>query len=143
MPRYQTFREFWPFYVFQHLKAGNRVLHFIGTSIVLGLSGHWLWVASILMWSSFGRFWLGIVTLTHFFLMLLGGYGFAWAGHYFVEKNKPATFQYPLWSLMGDFKMYRLMWQRKMIQEVYDMKVHKYVREHSGLMDEFNRKECP
>jgi len=44
-------------------------------------------------------------------------YGLAWIGHFFIEKNRPATFQYPFWSFVGDFKMYGLMWQGKMTAE--------------------------
>jgi hypothetical protein len=49
---------------------------------------------------------------------LLSGYGVAWIGHYFIEKNRPATFTYPVWSFLGDFKMYGLMWQGKMTAEI-------------------------
>jgi hypothetical protein len=90
--RYGTYEAFWPFYVSQHLNATNRRLHFTGTTFVLlsvlaalGLHPAWLLVAPF------------------------AGYGFAWVGHYFVEKNRPATFTYPLWSLRADFRMYRLM----------------------------------
>jgi hypothetical protein len=50
--------------------------------------------------------------------MPFAGYGFAWIGHFVFEKNKPATFTYPLWSLRGDFRMYRLMWLGRMDPEV-------------------------
>jgi hypothetical protein len=86
-----TYEEFWPFYVSQHLDATNRALHFVGTTLAfvsLGaavLASAWWWVA-----------------------VPLSGYGFAWVGHFFFERNRPATFTYPLWSLRGDFRMYRL-----------------------------------
>lgn len=89
---FKTFQEFYPFYLSQHQTLMCRRLHFIGTllvciSLLLFLvTGHWFWV----------------------FMMPAFGYGFAWAGHYFYEKNKPATFTYPLYSLMGDFYMF---WQ--------------------------------
>ena len=87
---YSTFREFYPFYLREHQDPTSRLLHFIGTALVfvfLALaiySGNWWWLAAI----------------------PLGGYGFAWAGHFFFEKNKPATFKYPLYSLGSDFKLF-------------------------------------
>ena len=91
--RYNSFTEFWPYYLAEHSKAGTRLLHLIGTSIALGTV-----VVFILM----GKWWL-------FPLALIPGYGAAWIGHFFIEKNKPATFQYPLWSFMGDYKMIFMM----------------------------------
>ena len=99
--RIATFAEFWPFYVSQHRRHGTRVLHFAGTT--LGL-----------LWSAAAAGGMG----GRFFLVgLVNAYGFAWIGHYFIEKNRPATFTYPLWSLLGDFKMYGLMWRGKMKAE--------------------------
>ena len=88
----RTFEEFWPHYLGEHLHAANRALHFIGTSLVYGM------VALALVQSPR---WLLLTPLI--------GYGFAWAGHYFVERNRPATFTYPLWSLRGDFRMHARM----------------------------------
>jgi len=100
--RIATFEEFWPFYVSQHVKEGTRALHFAGTTAGLG----WLLAAA-----AFRR--------PHFLLhALVSSYGLAWIGHFFVEKNRPATFDYPLWSLLADFRMYGLMWQGKMTAEV-------------------------
>ena len=96
--RYQSFRAFFPFYLKEHSHPTNRRLHFVGTSLVLaialtaGISGR-----PALLWA-----------------MPLAGYGFAWVGHFVVEKNRPATFKYPLWSLMGDFRMYFMMLQGKL-----------------------------
>jgi hypothetical protein len=86
----KTFEEFYPFYLKQHSNKICRLLHVIGTTIVFALT---------------------ITAVYHNILKLLVlvpivGYGFAWIGHFFFEKNKPATFQYPLWSLKSDFKMY-------------------------------------
>ena len=99
--RYRTFEDFWPFYVSQHRNATCRGLHFVGTSLV--------WVAVALALLDSTR-WLLVAPLL--------GYGFAWVGHFFFEKNRPATFTYPLWSLRGDFRMYRLMMLRRMGPEI-------------------------
>jgi hypothetical protein len=101
MNKIETYEEFWPFYVSQHLHPTNRQLHFIGTSLVLASV-----VASLLVSPA----WLVAAPLA--------GYGFAWVGHFFFEKNRPATFTYPLWSLRGDFRMYRLMLLGRMAPEV-------------------------
>jgi hypothetical protein len=90
--RLATYEEFWPFYVSQHVHSVNRSLHFVGTTLVLAFFG------------------LGLLRDPSFLLACpFAGYGFAWVGHFFFEKNRPATFTYPLWSLRGDFRMYRLM----------------------------------
>jgi hypothetical protein len=100
--RIQTFREFWPFYVGEHRNPLNRRLHFVGTTIMLACG-----VAALVTMQA----WLVL-------LMPLSGYGFAWTGHFFVEKNRPATFQYPLWSLLADHVMYFKMWAGAMDAEV-------------------------
>ena len=91
--KYNSFAEFWPHYLSEHSKPPTRVLHLIGTFIAL---------ASIVWFVASGRWWL-------FPLALVPGYGLAWIAHFFIEKNKPATFQYPLWSFMGDYKMIWMM----------------------------------
>jgi hypothetical protein len=88
--RYASFREFYPFYLSEHRNATCRKLHFVGTSLVLGLL-----LAAVV--TPYG--WL-------VFLAPVAGYGFAWVGHFAFEKNRPATFRYPLWSFMGDWVMY-------------------------------------
>jgi hypothetical protein len=88
--RYANFREFYPFYLAEHANRTCRRLHFIGTSLVIGV-----FVAAIVRHDSR---WL--------LLAPLAGYGFAWVGHFFFEKNRPATFKYPLYSLVGDWVMY-------------------------------------
>src|SRR5690242_9837472 len=87
---YTTFHDFYPFYLTEHRRRGTRRLHFAGTLLVL------LTLASAL---GTARWWL-------LALLPVFGYGFAWAGHFFVERNRPATFQYPLYSLVGDFRMF-------------------------------------
>jgi len=100
--RIQSFQEFWPYYLREHSKSGCRLLHFIGS--FAGLSC------------------LIAATLTGSFLLIpLGfiiGYGFAWMGHFFIEHNKPATFKYPVWSLIADWKMWGLMLTRRINEEV-------------------------
>jgi len=89
--QFRSFAEFYPYYLREHSNPTCRRLHFVGTSLVIALlaytvgSGKWLLL-------------LGVP---------LFGYGFAWVGHFFFEKNRPATFTYPLYSLMGDFVMFR------------------------------------
>ena len=98
----KSFAEFWPYYVSQHSKAGTRALHLIGTTI--GLACAIFFIAS-------GKWWL-------FPLALIPGYGAAWIGHFFIERNKPATFEYPLWSFIGDYKMIWMMLTGRMGAEV-------------------------
>lgn len=88
---FQSFKEFYPFYLSEHQNKTSRILHFIGTFIVLFL------LVFFLIAQKEARFWIALP---------LVGYGFAWVGHAFFEKNKPATFTYPLWSLRGDFTLF-------------------------------------
>lgn len=88
--RIKSFEEFYPFYLKQHSNKICRLLHVIGTTIVLAL-------AFTAVYHNIPALWIAVP---------IAGYGFAWVGHFFFEKNKPATFQYPLWSLRSDFKMY-------------------------------------
>lgn len=86
----QTYRDFWPFYLREHSKPSTRALHYFGTTLVF--------VA--LAWAIWSRNWWFLLA------MPVAGYFFAWVGHFFVEKNRPATFTYPFWSLISDFRMY-------------------------------------
>jgi hypothetical protein len=86
----RTFAEFWPFYLREHAKPVTRRLHFAGTTLSVGFLAY-----AVLL----GRPW-------YFLRALLSGYAFAWAAHFFVEHNRPATFKYPPWSLAADFKMW-------------------------------------
>lgn len=89
--RYQSFKTFYPFYLAEHSNLTCRRLHFVGTWLVLAVmvyalvSGEaaWLWLVPVV------------------------GYGFAWVGHFFFEHNRPATFKYPLYSLVGDWVMWK------------------------------------
>lgn len=90
--RYPSFQAFWPHYLREHAKPGTRMYHYIGTALGLVAIG-----AALVT----GKFALIL-------LVPLLGYGFAWVSHAFVEKNKPATFTHPLWSLMSDYRMFFL-----------------------------------
>ncbi|QPQ54489.1 DUF962 domain-containing protein [Allosphingosinicella flava] len=92
MTRYTSFKAFWPFYLREHARPATRGLHYAGTSFVILLAS-----AAIVT----GEWRLLLV-------MPLAGYAFAWASHAILERNRPATFTYPLWSLMADFKMWWL-----------------------------------
>lgn len=94
---YTTFAEFWPFYLREHSLPQTRALHYIGSTLVLAVAAFAVWAGI-----NTGNWWwlLG---------MPIAGYFFAWLAHFTVEKNRPATFTYPLWSLGADFKMY-FMW---------------------------------
>jgi hypothetical protein len=88
--RMKSFKEFYPYYLNEHMDPTCRTLHFIGTGGVIG----------ILIYAIVTQNWILLWALP------LCGYGFAWVGHFFFEKNKPATFKYPLWSLGSDFVMF-------------------------------------
>lgn len=88
--RFNSLKEFYPFYLSEHKDPTSRLLHFVGTALVF----------LIFFWALFTLTWWG------FLLVPLVGYGFAWVGHFFFEKNKPATFQYPGYSLASDFKLF-------------------------------------
>ncbi|MBI3550894.1 MAG: DUF962 domain-containing protein [Elusimicrobia bacterium] len=102
---FRTLDEFWPYYVSQHLNPTTRRLHFAGTTAGLAC------LAASLVWNN--PFWVPIG--------LVCSYGLAWIGHYRYEKNRPATFAYPLFSLRADFRMYRLMWLGRMDAEIADL----------------------
>ncbi|MEZ4751368.1 MAG: DUF962 domain-containing protein [Bdellovibrionota bacterium] len=93
-----NFQEFWPFYLSEHSRPATRFFHFVGTSFGLLCLGTAL-VKQDPLWLPIG---------------LVGSYGLAWFSHFFIEKNRPATFQYPVWSFLGDFKMYGQMWCGKL-----------------------------
>src|SRR5215216_1053758 len=87
--RFSSFDEFYPLYLEEHADRTSRWLHFIGTSLAILL----------LVYAIVTRRWSALI------LVPIVGYGFAWIGHYIFEKNRPATFRHPLYSLMGDFRM--------------------------------------
>lgn len=96
MSQQQTFRnfaDFYPYYLEEHSDVNCRRLHFVGSLLVILVTLY------------------AIATAKFLYLLLLPviGYGFAWVGHYGFEKNRPATFKHPLYSLMGDWVMFRDM----------------------------------
>jgi hypothetical protein len=101
----KSFEEFWPFYLSQHAHPLCRQLHFVGSSLAIG---------SIVTALATGQWWVMAAAP-------ISGYAFAWVGHYIVEKNRPATFTHPLWSLRGDF----VMWY-KMLRGTLDEELRRY-----------------
>jgi hypothetical protein len=100
--RLQSFEEFWPYYLGEHSHPVNRMLHVAGTTCAL----------ATLAW--------GAATLNPLAVpaALVAGYGPAWVGHFFFEKNRPATFKYPLWSLRADFRMYKRFWTGELARDL-------------------------
>ena len=90
--RAKTYDEFWPVYLAEHRKPGTRRLHLLGTGLALFL----LAAAALL------REWRLVP------IAVFAGYGFAWLGHAFIERNRPATFTHPFWSLISDLRMFGL-----------------------------------
>ena len=88
---FKSFSEFYPFYLSEHNDKINRRLHFTGLLLAL----------LTLIFVIFTKNWILLI------LMPVFGYGFAWLGHCFIEKNKPATFKYPLYSILGDLVMFK------------------------------------
>ena len=93
MERLETFADFWPFYLREHAKPRTRAFHYAGTSLVVLIAAAAL---------ATGTWWLLLA-------MPVAGYAFAWGSHALVERNRPATFTYPAWSLRADFRMW-WMW---------------------------------
>ena len=100
--RFQSFEEFWPFYVGEHRDPRSRALHYVGTTLAIGT------IAT------------AAVTLNPTWLLLtpVVGYAPAWIGHFVIEKNRPATFKYPVWSLRGDLRMLSYALAGKMGAEI-------------------------
>lgn len=93
MSQFASFSDFYPYYLAEHSNLVCRRLHFVGSSLVIG--------CIVMLARSGDPWWL--------LYALLCGYGFAWIGHFFFEKNKPATFKHPFYSFAGDWVMYKEM----------------------------------
>ena len=91
---FRSLREFYPYYLQEHSNPVCRRLHFIGTSLVIVIA------AAALATGNLALLWV----------LPFAGYGFAWVGHFVYEKNRPATFKHPFYSLASDFLMYRDIW---------------------------------
>jgi len=87
---YKNFSDFYPYYLSQHSNLTTRKLHFIGTCGVVSLLAMFFFTGNMLL--------LALVPFM--------GYGFAWIGHFIIEKNTPVSMKHPWWSLLGDFRMF-------------------------------------
>ena len=129
-PKIETFEQFWDFYVGEHRKKSTRILHFIGTTAAVGcLAG-------------------GLLTKRRWLLLVapVCGYGPAWFSHFFIEKNKPATFTYPLWSLQADFVMWWKTLSGQMqaeVERVLRQEAEKVARESADAADAADRERAP
>ena len=95
---YKSFKQFYPFYLSEHMNSICRGLHFIGTFCVIGI------------------IFISFTNIKALFIAPICGYGFAWVGHFLFEKNRPATFTYPLYSFIGDWVMFKdILFRRESI----------------------------
>ena len=89
--KYQSFADFYPYYLREHQNSACRRLHFVGSTLIIFTLFYALFTGQ----------------LVYLWLLPILGYGFAWVGHFFFEHNKPATFTYPFYSFLGDWVMYK------------------------------------
>ena len=89
-PKLDNLKDFYVFYLNEHSRVWCRIMHYIGSSLVILILGAVV----------YSQMWIYLL------LIPVAGYGFAWVGHFFIEKNRPATFQYPFYSLLSDWIMY-------------------------------------
>ena len=91
-PEWKTFDDFWPHYLSEHADPNTRLMYVLGTALAMAF-------VVLLTWSGD----LGFLAAA-----VIAGYRMAWLSHLLIERNRPATFRYPIWSLMGDFRMFSL-----------------------------------
>ena len=100
--RYHRFADFWPYYVLEHSHPLNRKLHFWGTNNLI--------------------FWIALAVRRRspklLVFAILSSYAYAWFGHFFIENNRPATWEYPILSTLGELKMYVKLWLGTMDSEL-------------------------
>jgi hypothetical protein len=109
--RIPSFDKFWPFYVREHSKKETRLFHFVGTTLFITFLG-----------TAIVRKKPWLIPLS-----IVSGYGPAWYSHFFIEKNRPATFKYPVWSLLADFRMWA-----KTVNGTMAAEVERVLREEAG-----------
>lgn len=107
--RITEYWKFWDYYLSEHINPLNRLLHFVGTALGIVL----------LAWFIARGAWYYMP------LCFICGYGFSWFGHFFIEKNKPASFKYPLWSFMSDYVMMFYMMTGKINRELDRISVNR------------------
>ena len=112
--KFNNFHEFFPYYLAEHSLPVCRALHYAGTTLATAIVLYALYS---------GNWWLLL-------LYPVVGYGFAWIGHFVFEKNRPATFDYAWWSLLGDYKMYSL-WVTGKIDAAMQDALEKHGRRNS------------
>lgn len=100
-PRFKNFNDFWPHYLAEHSRPLTRCFHFLGTALLFPV---------LILAMTTSVYYLALAPVV--------GYGFAWVSHLTIERNKPTTFTYPLWSLLADFKMFGLIIAGKMHKEI-------------------------
>ena len=111
-PSFQSFKDFWPFYLSQHITPVCRGFHYVGTFFGIVLFFYFLSSGLYLMLP----------------LSFVPGYAFAWTGHFGFEKNKPATFKYLRWSFIADFVMLYCFFTGKIRAEVQKQEVRAFLK---------------
>ena len=102
LTRFQSFKDFWPYYLSEHTSHISRILHMTGT-----VTAALLLIPLMLT----GNFWFLLASV-------IAGYGFSWFGHFAVEHNRPTTFLHPIWSLRADFRMIFLACNGSLLNEI-------------------------